>query len=150
MQKHRKIFHEYQVLMEKNQSNVEITRCKETIAVLNQEKESLKGKIELNKRKREETDKKQKEQEIKLQELDKETQSKQKDQQTLWEEECRKSQLSEQMIEWIESENFHTGQEILQELDSQLKKVEGILKQYILTEKKNMENIMQIIDDPGR
>ena len=94
--------------------------------------------------------KKQKEQEIKLQELDKETQSKQKDQQTLWEEECRKSQLSEQMIEWIESENFHTGQEILQELDSQLKKVEGILKQYILTEKKNMENIMQIIDDPGR
>lgn len=150
MQKHRKIFHEYQVLMEKDQSNVEITRCKETIAVLNQEKESLKGKIELNKRKREETDKKQKEQEIKLQELDKETQSKQKDQQTLWEEECRKSQLSEQMIEWIESENFHTGQEILQELDSQLKKVEGILKQYILTEKKNMENIMQIIDDPGR
>lgn len=150
MQKHRKIFHEYQVLMEKDQSNVEITRCKETIAVLNQEKESLKGKIKLNKRKREETDKKQKEQEIKLQELDKETQSKQKDQQTLWEEECRKSQLSEQMIEWIESENFHTGQEILQELDSQLKKVEGILKQYILTEKKNMENIMQIIDDPGR
>ena len=150
MQKHRKIFHEYQVLMEKDQSNVEITRCKETIAVLNQEKESLKGKIELNKRKREETDKKQKEQEIKIQELDKETQSKQKDQQTLWEEECRKSQLSEQMIEWIESENFHTGQEILQELDSQLKKVEGILKQYILTEKKNMENIMQIIDDPGR
>lgn len=150
MQKHRKIFHEYQVLMEKDQSNVEITRCKETIAVLNQEKESLKGKIELNKRKREETDKKQKQQEIKLQELDKETQSKQKDQQTLWEEECRKSQLSEQMIEWIESENFHTGQEILQELDSQLKKVEGILKQYILTEKKNMENIMQIIDDPGR
>ena len=150
MQKHRKIFHEYQVLMEKDQSNVEITRCKETIAVLNQEKESLKGNIELNKRKREETDKKQKEQEIKLQELDKETQSKQKDQQTLWEEECRKSQLSEQMIEWIESENFHTGQEILQELDSQLKKVEGILKQYILTEKKNMENIMQIIDDPGR
>lgn len=150
MQKHRKIFHEYQVLMEKDQSNVEITRCKETIAVLNQEKESLKGKIELNKRKREETDKKQKEQEIKLQELDKETESKQKDQQTLWEEECRKSQLSEQMIEWIESENFHTGQEILQELDSQLKKVEGILKQYILTEKKNMENIMQIIDDPGR
>lgn len=150
MQKHRKIFHEYQVLMEKDQSNVEITRCKETIAVLNQEKESLKGKVELNKRKREETDKKQKEQEIKLQELDKETQSKQKDQQTLWEEECRKSQLSEQMIEWIESENFHTGQEILQELDSQLKKVEGILKQYILTEKKNMENIMQIIDDPGR
>lgn len=150
MQKHRKIFHEYQVLMEKDQSNVEITWCKETIAVLNQEKESLKGKIELNKRKREETDKKQKEQEIKLQELDKETESKQKDQQTLWEEECRKSQLSEQMIEWIESENFHTGQEILQELDSQLKKVEGILKQYILTEKKNMENIMQIIDDPGR
>lgn len=150
MQKYRKIFHEYQVLMEKDQSNVEITRCKETIAVLNQEKESLKGKIELNKRKREETDKKQKEQEIKLQELDKETRSKQKDQQTLWEEECRKSQLSEQMIEWIESENFHTGQEILQELDSQLKKVEGILKQYILTEKKNMENIMQIIDDPGR
>lgn len=150
MQKHRKIFHEYQVLMEKDQSNVEITRCKLTIAVLNQEKENLKGKIELNKRKREETDKKQKEQEIKLQELDKETQSKQKDQQTLWEEECRKSQLSEQMIEWIESENFHTGQEILQELDSQLKKVEGILKQYILTEKKNMENIMQIIDDPGR
>lgn len=149
LHQYRKRFCEYQKFAEEDADKREVQRLEGILDALRRENEEREKEILVQKENAQTSRLKREQQEKELFQIGEKEQQEENRQQQLWKEKCQELGLSEEKMKELMEQEFRTQQEITDSLDKKLDRIEQILAGYIIQEKKQMDKITAIIDDPG-
>lgn len=149
LHQYRKRFCEYQKFAEEDADKREVQRLEGILDALRRENEEREKEILAQKESAQTSRLKREQQEKELFQIGEKEQQEENRQQQLWKEKCQELGLPEEKMKELMEQEFRTQQEITDSLDKKLDRIEQILAGYIIQEKKQMDKITAIIDDPG-
>ena len=148
-QSYRKIFCEYQKFTEDDADRREAERLEKVLDSLNAESQELEKEILEQRQTAQLGISREERQREELHAMQTKVEQEEEKQEKLWKVRCRELGFSEEAVREFADQDFRTQEEIIQGLDEKLEKIEKIIAGYITQEKKQMDNITAIIDDPG-